>query len=114
MCGFAGVLSANDSSRSSGNGDVLRAIARTMTARLRHRGPDADGMFASGPVGLGHRRLSILDLSETGAQPMELRPGGPVIVYNGECYNFGELRRELEGLGHVFRGRSDTEVVLHV
>ena len=84
-----------------------------MTQSLAHRGPDADGVFVSEGIALGHRRLSILDLSATGAQPMSLGSGGPTITYNGEVYNFAELRRELEAVGRVFRGRSDTEVLLH-
>lgn len=93
--------------------DLASAIA-SMTATLNHRGPDAEGYFVRDHIGLGHRRLSIIDVSDAGAQPMELYPGGPVIAYNGEVYNFAELKRELESLGHVFRSRSDTEVLLHV
>jgi asparagine synthase (glutamine-hydrolysing) len=112
MCGFAGILMEGATIGDSRH-DVTSAIA-SMTATLHHRGPDAEGYFVRDQIALGHRRLSILDISDAGAQPMELCPGGPVIAYNGEVYNFAELKRELESLGHVFRSRSDTEVLLHV
>lgn len=83
-----------------------------MARTLAHRGPDASGIHVGDNIALGHTRLSILDLSPTGAQPMSLDPPGVVLTYNGEVYNFAVLRTELEGLGHRFRGRSDTEVVL--
>jgi len=81
---------------------------------LAHRGPDASGTFLSpdGRVGLSHRRLSILDLSPAGAQPMFSADGSLVLSFNGEVYNFREIRAELEGKGHAFRGGSDTEVML--
>jgi len=82
-----------------------------MVGTVAHRGPDAQGTFVGDGIALGHRRLSILDLSPTGAQPMSL--GSTTVVYNGECYNFRELRGELEATGRVFRGHSDTEVLLH-
>ena len=83
-----------------------------MTATLSHRGPDADGIFADDGISLGHRRLAILDLSPAGAQPMTLGERGPTLAFNGEVYNFSDLRRELIQLGRSFRGHSDTEVVL--
>ncbi|MEE8493990.1 MAG: asparagine synthase (glutamine-hydrolyzing), partial [Nitrospirales bacterium] len=94
--------------------DRLRSIVGQMTDRLRHRGPDDADVWtdAKAGVALGHRRLSILDLSSAGLQPMTSACGRYVITYNGEVYNFQELRRELEALGHEFRGHSDTEVVL--
>lgn len=83
-----------------------------MTDSLAHRGPDGEGFFLSGPVALGHRRLSIIDV-DGGAQPIANEDGTLQVVLNGEIYNFIELRRELQGFGHVFRTRSDTEVIVH-
>ena len=85
-----------------------------MTRRLAHRGPDAEGYWHSpdGRVHLGHRRLAIIDLTPTGAQPMRTADGRYTLVYNGEIYNFPALRSELAGLGHLFAGTSDTEVLL--
>lgn len=80
---------------------------------LAHRGPDDRGVWAAPDVLLGHRRLSIVDLSVSGHQPMVDPASGAVIIFNGELYNYLELRRELEALGHQFEGRSDTEVLLH-
>ena len=84
-----------------------------MGSCLRHRGPDDEGVFASGSTGLAHTRLSIIDLTADARQPMRSDDGRFVIAYNGEVYNFPALRRSLEEAGHKFRGRSDTEVVLH-
>src|SRR5687767_13514840 len=83
-----------------------------MTQTLNHRGPDDSGVQSVGPAGLGHTRLSILDLTAAGHQPMQTADGRVTLVYNGEIYNFAELRRRLEGDGVGFRSRSDTEVVL--
>jgi asparagine synthase (glutamine-hydrolysing) len=87
-------------------------LVRRMTATLRHRGPDDDGVHLSGPAGLGHTRLSIIDLSPNGHQPMISRDGRVAVIFNGEIYNFLDLRRELEQDGITFRSRSDTEVIL--
>ncbi|HEX7519868.1 MAG TPA: hypothetical protein VF325_06260, partial [Candidatus Deferrimicrobium sp.] len=89
-------------------------MLRAMGDALAHRGPDASGTHLSpdGRVGLSHRRLSILDLSPAGAQPMFSADGSLVLSFNGEVYNFREIRAELEGKGHTFRGGSDTEVML--
>jgi asparagine synthase (glutamine-hydrolysing) len=108
MCGIAGILL---SARSDPN--RLAAI-EPMTAALYHRGPDGDGFWADKAAGIafGHRRLAIVDLSEAGRQPMVSHSGDLVVTYNGEIYNFTELRAELEALGHRFRGHSDTEVML--
>ena len=110
MCGIAGFL---DPKRRSGDNE-LKALATSMAAALRHRGPDAQGAWvdAEAGVALGHARLSIIDLSPAGAQPMQSANGRFVISYNGEVYNAGELRAELERAGHQFRGHSDTEVLV--
>jgi Asparagine synthase (glutamine-hydrolyzing) len=84
-----------------------------MTDAIAHRGPDGEGHWSEGPVGLGHRRLAIIDLSPGGRQPMLTPDGELAIVYNGEIYNFQELRAELQALGHRFTSSSDTEVLLH-
>jgi asparagine synthase (glutamine-hydrolysing) len=83
-----------------------------MNSTMVHRGPDGDGVFIDGGVGLGHRRLSIIDLS-TGDQPMSSADGQVTIAFNGEIYNFQELRKELEDKGHRFRTKSDTEVIIY-
>ena len=108
MCGIAGFWSPSLSA------SVRREAIRAMTHRLAHRGPDADGHWvpADTPIALGHRRLAILDLSATGAQPMWSANGRYVLTYNGEIYNFRELRDRLHAAGAVFRGTSDTEVLL--
>lgn len=106
MCGICGIYGPYPRER-------LDHTIRVMTRTIAHRGPDAAGIYTSDGIALGHRRLSILDLSPTGAQPMSLAPTGTTITYNGEVYNFAELRRELQAMGRVFRGRSDTEVLLH-
>src|ERR1700741_2802589 len=85
---------------------------RRMTATMVHRGPDDEGYFVEGPLGLGFRRLSIIDLAG-GHQPMSDAEEAVWIVFNGEIYNFPELRRELESFGYVFRTHSDTEVIIH-
>lgn len=107
MCGIAGFLGAPRS------GDPA-AVLGAMTACIAHRGPDADGHWLEpeSAIGLGHRRLSILDLSPLGAQPMTSASGRFVMVFNGEIYNFAVLRDELATLGHTFRGHSDTEILL--
>lgn len=110
MCGIAGLLETGARNGS----EALSSVATRMADRLFHRGPDAGGVWADDEagVGLGHRRLSILDLSPAGAQPMHSESGRFVTVFNGEIYNFARLRDELAGLGHQFRGHSDTEVML--
>jgi asparagine synthase (glutamine-hydrolysing) len=84
-----------------------------MISALKHRGPDDWGVWSDDACALGHRRLSIIDLSEAGRNPMASEDGSMQITFNGEIYNFQSLRRELEGLGHRFRTRTDTEVILH-
>jgi asparagine synthase (glutamine-hydrolysing) len=110
MCGIAGFWSR----RAQHQPDGLRRITRAMTDTLTHRGPDDSDVWIDPEAGLafGHRRLSILDLSAAGRQPMVSACGRYVITYNGEIYNFPELRQQLEQQGHAFRGHSDTEVLL--
>ena len=91
---------------------ITPAVVKAMTKSLVHRGPDDEGYYFSGALGLGFRRLSIIDI-EGGHQPMSDEQQSVWIVFNGEIYNFLELRRELEGLGHTFRTRCDTEVIIH-
>ena len=109
MCGIAGFIS-----KKSGEEDELRIRVRRMSDRLVHRGPDDAGAWVDpkSGVALGFRRLSIVDLSEAGHQPMISACGRYVMVFNGEVYNAPELRPELENLGHRFRGHSDSEVML--
>src|ERR1051325_9791807 len=83
-----------------------------MTAAIAHRGPDGVGEAVDGAVALGNRRLAIIDVSPLGSMPMATDDGEDVITYNGELYNFLDLRHELERRGHRFRSRTDTEVVL--
>ena len=85
-----------------------------MNHAIRHRGPDADGVWQHGPCALGHRRLSIIDLSAEANQPMCNEDGSVALVANGEIYNFQELRQELLAKGHAFRSKSDSEVILHL
>lgn len=106
MCGIAGYLQIKPGVPL--NQDDLRK----MTAAIKHRGPDDDGFYAKGPVGLGMRRLSIVDL-EGGAQPISNERNNVWVVFNGEIYNHQEIRKELEEKGHAFRTRSDTEVLVH-
>lgn len=107
MCGIAGMLGTSP--------DVMAdaAVVRRMCDAILHRGPDDDGYYVNGPVGLGMRRLSIIDLS-TGHQPISNEDGSVWIVFNGEIYNFLELRDELRSRGHVFRTNTDTEAIVHL
>src|SRR4051812_196234 len=108
MCGFAGILDPKGASP----GEHTRLVRR-MAEAIRNRGPDDDGEWfdSRGQVAFGFRRLAILDLSSEGHQPMVSADGRLVSVFNGEIYNFAELRLQLERFGHVFRGGSDTEVM---
>ena len=106
MCGIAGIINLN------GN-PVSTDMLKKMTDAMIHRGPDSEGFYIEDSVGLGHRRLSIIDLSKAGHQPISTPDGNITVSYNGEVYNFQELRIELENLGHRFQSRTDSEVVLH-
>lgn len=116
MCGISGAvgrLTLDAVTVAQMRGGLVDCVAR-MSAALKHRGPDGDGLWTSpsGAVVLAHRRLAIIDVSEAGAQPMVDRESGCAISFNGEVYNFRDLRRELQSLGESFNSTSDTEVVL--
>ena len=102
MCGIVGLVTKKEKENT----------IKLMSDRIKHRGPDGDGYFIDGDVALGHRRLSIIDLS-TGDQPMFNEDGSVVTVFNGEIYNYQELKEELISLGHDFKTKSDTEVLVH-
>ena len=106
MCGIAGYLSSESAPRE-------RSWLRSMCNRLHHRGPDGYGEFFDDQVALGHRRLSIIDLSG-GAQPLGNEDGSIQVVFNGEIYNYPDLQEDLEKRGHRFRTKSDTEVLVHL
>jgi asparagine synthase (glutamine-hydrolysing) len=110
MCGIAGLLSINGTALPS---EKTQVLLREMARRLHHRGPDGYGLWADRRVGLAHTRLAVIDTSNAGTQPMHDVFGRYHIVFNGEIYNFLELRRQLEMRGHVFRSHSDTEVLLY-
>jgi asparagine synthase (glutamine-hydrolysing) len=105
MCGIVGIYSIK-------NEPVSPVILKRMSDELKHRGPDDEGIYCNGNIGLAHRRLSILDLSQLGKQPMTTKSERFIIVYNGEVYNFKELRIELQSKGYKFYSNTDTEVVL--
>jgi asparagine synthase (glutamine-hydrolysing) len=108
MCGIVGIYNLD-------GGQIVPNQLRTMTRQLKHRGPNAEDIFvdSQASLGFGHRRLSILDLSENGRQPMSSADGNFVVTFNGEIYNFRELRSELQSAGYHFHSTSDTEVLLY-
>lgn len=106
MCGIVGIFDLK------GEGAIDRDLLHKMNETQFHRGPDAGGLHVEPGVGLGHRRLSIIDLS-SGKQPMENEDGSVIVTYNGEIYNFPELSDELKAAGHTFKTHSDTEVIVH-
>src|SRR5215216_7021748 len=108
MCGINGSAFSFRSGRSADAREVARA--RDV---IRHRGPDDEGLYVSGPVGLGHRRLSIVDVA-AGHQPMTNEDGTLHIVYNGEVYNHADYRAQLEARGHRYHTHCDTETILHL
>jgi asparagine synthase (glutamine-hydrolysing) len=105
VCGIAGILHLDGQPASAEH-------VRNMTRAIAHRGPDGEGHWVNGPVALGHRRLAIIDLSDAGAQPMVTDDGRYVLTYNGEIYNFMELRAELQRASVQFTSRTDSEVIL--
>src|SRR5580658_10006366 len=107
MCGICGKLIFD------GEAKMSPSLVKKMADAIRHRGPDDEGYYVSGPVGLGFRRLSIIDLN-TGHQPLSNEDGTVWIVFNGEIYNYRDLRRQLQAKGHVFRTQTDTEVIVHL
>ncbi len=107
MCGIVGIYNSVDRAPVSTN------LVKAMTGSLVHRGPDDEGFYVSGGIGLGHRRLSIIDLA-AGHQPMTNEDESVWVVFNGEIYNFMELQDDLSKKGHVFKTRSDTEVIVHL
>lgn len=106
MCGIAGILNFD-------GGPITRAAVEDMVRSIAHRGPDDTGVWTEGPIGLGHARLSIIDLSPAGHQPMHSPDGRYTVIYNGELYNYRELGARLAAEGSTFKGHSDTEVLLH-
>ena len=106
MCGIVGIANLRRE-------PIADGLLKRMTTVMAHRGPDGEGHFVDGPVGLGHRRLAIIDLTPTGHQPMANETGDVFITFNGEIYNFQKLRVELEAFGHRFHSQTDTEVIIH-
>ncbi len=106
MCGITGIYHRDGR-------PVARALLKRMADTIQHRGPDDEGYYTDGPVGFGHRRLAIIDLSPTGRQPMGNETGDISLIYNGELFNFTKLRAELRAAGHLFVSQSDTEVIIH-
>src|SRR4029077_3986407 len=107
MCGICGKLEFDQGK------PVSAVLLKSMADAIRHRGPDDEGFYSSGQIGLGFRRLSIIDL-EHGHQPLSNEDGTVWIVFNGEIYNYVSLREELLAKGHVFKTKSDTEVIVHL
>ena len=106
MCGITGIFDLD------GRRGINRGLLEAMNRSQTHRGPDGEGYHLEPGVGLGHRRLSIIDI-EGGHQPLFNEDGSVAVTYNGEIYNFREVRQELEAKGHVFKTRCDTEIIVH-
>lgn len=104
MCGIVGFTN---------NADNADKIIGDMMDRIRHRGPDAEGKYVDEDIALGHRRLSIIDVSSSGDQPIYNEDSSLVIVFNGEIYNYMDIRKDLVEAGHTFRTNTDTEVLIH-
>jgi len=108
MCGINGIALSPESGKT-----IDRSVIERMRDVIQHRGPDDYGLFIDGNIGLGHRRLSIVDVA-AGHQPMTNEDGALQITYNGEIYNHADFRTELEAKGHVYRTHCDTETILHL
>ena len=104
MCGIVGFTNTDDNSQK---------IICDMMDKIKHRGPDAEGSYIDNDIALGHRRLSIIDVSSVGDQPIYNEDGSLVIVFNGEIYNYKSIRDDLISAGHVFKTNTDTEVLIH-
>src|SRR5437868_15253449 len=107
MCGICGVFEPEAQTV------IDRAVVKKMADTLNHRGPDAEGIYCGRGIGLGHRRLSIIDLAG-GAQPLANEDETIWVAFNGEIYNFKDLNRQYLGSGHQFKTRSDTETIVHL
>jgi asparagine synthase (glutamine-hydrolysing) len=106
MCGIAGIVHLDGT-------EANPVVVEHMTNIIAHRGPDAAGIHVAGAAGLGHRRLAIIDLSPAGRQPMSNEDGSIWVTFNGEIYNFHQIRCELKQRGHIFQSATDTEVIIH-
>ena len=104
MCGYTGFTNFIDNSN---------VIIENMMDRIKHRGPDAEGKYIDSDIALGHRRLSIIDVSSQGDQPLYNEDGSMVLLFNGEIYNFMDIRKKLVDAGHVFKTKTDSEVLIH-
>src|SRR3979409_1444696 len=107
MCGIAGILTYNEKIPDS-------ALLHRMANTILHRGPDAEGIYVGPHIGLAQRRLSIIDLADSANPPLTNEDGTIRVIFNGEIYNFLELREELIRAGHIFTTRSDTELLVHL
>ena len=107
MCGIAGIVNYTQP-------EDKRELLTRMVGLMHHRGPDASGLYMRGPVGLAHTRLSIIDLSSAGNQPIHNEDKTVWIVFNGEIFNYPDLRKDLEAKGHRFYTQTDTEVLIHL
>ena len=104
MCGFVGFINRIDNSN---------VVLEKMMDRIKHRGPDAEGSYIDSNIALGHRRLSIIDVSSQGDQPIYNEDSSMVLVFNGEIYNYKKIREKLVEAGHVFKTNTDSEVLIH-
>ncbi|MBL7197990.1 MAG: asparagine synthase (glutamine-hydrolyzing) [Candidatus Omnitrophica bacterium] len=108
MCGICGIIDYGSRT------DTKKQVLANMCAAIKHRGPDDEGIYIKGRAGLGHRRLKIIDLSDAGHQPISNEDGKLWLVFNGEIYNYRDLRQELENKGHIFKSNTDSETLIHL